>query len=389
MNILYYQHQFPAIGGIETVTATLSNFLARQGHRVAILSYVQKDNARRMVALDACVDVLHMPSADIRNAANVAFLQREIDERRIDVLVFQDSYAPIEHALFACPRLPPVITVEHNSPYWDSADGKTGGLTFKDILCHLRHPFARLRRRAREGARRRLLYGRSAAYVLLSNRFFGEFRAVTHLGDTRKLVAIANPRTDKAVVDAASAKRNVVLFCGTLNSLKGCDLLLDAWRKVASRTDWTLRIVGDGPERARLEESAKGLPRVEFVGYESDPMPFFADARIFAFPSRREGWGLVLVEAMAHGCVPVAFESYSAVFDIVDDGETGFLVPAFDVEAYADRLLSLMEDRALLDSLSRAAAESVDRFSVERIGAKWERLFQDVVSARRHLEDTK
>ena len=389
MNILYYQHQFPAIGGIETVTAALANDLVARGHQVAILSFVRKDNADRMVALDTRVDVVPMPSADISEAANAAFLQRVIDERRIDVLVFQDSYAPIEKALFACRRLPPVVTVEHSSPYWDAADGKTGGLTFKDVLCHLRHPFARLRQRAHEAARRRLLYGKSAAYVLLSNRFFGEFRAVTHLGDTRKLVAIANPRTDKAVAGVARAKKDVVLFCGTLNNLKGCDLLIDAWRKVVSRTDWTLRIVGDGPERARLEASAKGLARVEFVGYEPDPMPFFAEARIFAFPSRREGWGLVLVEAMAHGCVPVAFESYSAVHDIVADGETGLLVPAFDVEAYAGHLLSLMEDRARLDALSRAAERSADRFSIERIGAKWERLFQDVLSRPRHLEEPK
>lgn len=385
MNILYYQHQFPAIGGIETVTATLANYFVRQGHRVSIVSYAWQDNADRMVELDRRVVVRHLPSAALRCHANVVYLQRMIDELEIDVLVLQDSYVGIEETLFACRRQPPLVTVEHSSPYWEPHEHVTGWFSQKIWLRHLRHPFSRLRLRMHECSRRQCLYAKSSAYVLLSSRFFGEFKAVARLEDTRKLLAIPNPRTDKGP-HLPVEKKNVVLFCGSLNANKGGDLLLSAWRRIAAQTDWTLRIVGDGPDRASLQSEASDLARVEFVGYRSDPMPYFAEAKILAFPSRREGWGLVLVEAMSQGCVPIAFESYSAVRDIVTADETGILVPAFDVEAYAAELLRLIQDNHRRTALANAAGRSIDQFSVDRVGEIWEKLLCKVVSERKNRE---
>ena len=113
-------------------------------------------------------------------------------------------------------------------------------------------------------------------------------------------------------------------------------MLLEAWAHIAhDEKDWRLTIVGDGHLREELETMARNLnlPRVEFAGYQSDPSPYFARAKILAFPSRREGWGLVLVEAMANGCVPVAFDSYGSVHDIIEDGVTTIGKNAFDTNS--------------------------------------------------------
>lgn len=376
MNILYYLQQFPAIGGIETVTATVANYLALRGHVITILSHKSKDNAKELLELDPRISLLHMPEVENITLRNTAYLQQVIRERKIDITIFQDSYAEIERNLFTDKTR--VVSVEHNSPFYKGLNTLLKFPLIVRILWHLKHPFWRYRREAFEGRRRRFLYDHSAAYVLLSNRFFGEFRAVTKLFDTRRLRAIPNPISDK-ICTRPREKENIVLFCGSLNSLKGCDYLISAWKLFCnSCNDWRLVIVGDGPERVKLEAQAAELKNVFFEGYKSDPSDYFARAKIFAFPSRREGWGLVLVEAMANGCVPIAFDSYSAVHDIIANEENGYVVPAFDIEAYAKRLVELANDDTKRESISAQARKSAERFSIAKIGPMWEFLLSEV-----------
>jgi glycosyltransferase involved in cell wall biosynthesis len=176
-------------------------------------------------------------------------------------------------------------------------------------------------------------------------------------------------------------KQNEILFVGTLNHLKGCDMLLSAWRLVeSSHLDWCLTIVGDGCERRALEMQAGDLARVNFIGYQSDPSPYFARAKIFAFPSRREGWGMVLVEAMAYGCVPVVFDSYSALHDIVSDGRDGIVVPAFDIRMYAKALDKLISEPLLCQSYGFEARAVMRRFDVSAVDRDWQSLFQQILA---------
>lgn len=377
MNILYYQHQFPAIGGIETVTATLSNYFVAQGHRVTVVSHIDKKVLGAGTSLDGRVAVLHTPDVDRVTARNTRFLQRTIRERKIDVVIFQDSYAQIERNLFVEGLNVPVVTCEHNAPYagMERPRGRAGVM---GALRRFLRPCLDWRHFTEERARRRFLYERSARYVLLSDRFFGEFRTIAGLTDCRKLLAIPNPSCVRGVDVDARKKRDEIVFVGTLNPLKGCDLLIAAWGKIAqSHPAWSLTIVGDGSERLKLEQQAKGIPNVAFVGYRKDPRADFARAKIFAFPSRREGWGLVLVEAMAHGCVPVAFDSYAAVRDIVQNNVNGFIVPAFDIDAFANALKNLIEQESKLCEMARCCERGVGRFDVDAIAPLWERLLKD------------
>jgi glycosyltransferase involved in cell wall biosynthesis len=139
--------------------------------------------------------------------------------------------------------------------------------------------------------------------------------------------------------------------------------------------DWRLEVVGDGPDRARYEASLAGVPRVVFHGFQ-DPAPFYAKAKILVLTSDFEGFGLVLVEAMSAGCVPVVLDSFAAVHDIIDGANgNGVLVPApFDERRFAASLAALMRDAPRLASLSAAARKTSRNFSVASIVDKWETL---------------
>lgn len=157
------------------------------------------------------------------------------------------------------------------------------------------------------------------------------------------------------------------------NPSKGVDRLLRIWEKVEKTyPDWHLDIVGDGPDADMLKDSAQklGLSRIAFHGFQN-PEPYYSRASVFCMTSTFEGFGLVLVEAMQHGCVPVAFDSYPAVRDIISHGENGILVPPFQEEIYSNALTSLINNPGELEKFSRHSLVTSRNFSSSNLAARW------------------
>jgi glycosyltransferase involved in cell wall biosynthesis len=131
-----------------------------------------------------------------------------------------------------------------------------------------------------------------------------------------------------------------VLYVGRLSAEKGALELVEACR------DLPLVVVGDGPLRARVPAA------VGFVA-PGDLGPWYERAAVVAAPSRREGYGVVAREAMAWGR-PVVATAVGGLVDAVEDGVTGLLVPAGDVEALREALKGLLADAALRGRLGAA-----------------------------------
>lgn len=210
--------------------------------------------------------------------------------------------------------------------------------------------------------------------VLLSDKFFPEYKYFA--GETfNKIISIPNPVTIP-IEDIVPKKEKEVLFVGRLVKEKGVDRLLSIWKKIYKKhLDWNLIIVGDGKERMTLEDlSAKmKLENVSFEGFQS-PEKYYKRASIFCMVSSFEGFGLVLVEAMANAVVPLAFNSYANVSDIIDDGVNGYLVTPFCLDEYATKLSTLMDDVELRNLISKRAKEKSNVFSMEVIGRQWQKL---------------
>ncbi len=192
----------------------------------------------------------------------------------------------------------------------------------------------------------------------------------------RTAVAIPNPNTyDPAPAIEWRLKEREVIFVGRLdNRVKQVSLLLDIWRLVQEKhPEWKLSIVGDGIDRKRLEAQAAGLSRCRFVGRQ-DSEPYYRRASILCMTSLFEGWGMVLTEAQQFGVVPIAFDSYAAVRDIIEPGVSGELAPPFSIGEYAHKLSRLMEDGNYRNRLARQAVESVRRFSNKKVVEQWRKL---------------
>lgn len=175
---------------------------------------------------------------------------------------------------------------------------------------------------------------------------------------------------------------------GSLIRRKGFDILLSALALMKRRDEVRLLLVGDGPERSKLEDHAKQLgiaDRVEFVGEIPPPdMPaFFAGIELFVLSSRSEGRPNVVIEALAAG-VPVVSTHLPGVADLVDPGKTGWLVRQEDPQAMADALDQACSDprNCLLMGQAARATMSADGGWV-RAATEYRSILDSVIDAYR------
>lgn len=176
----------------------------------------------------------------------------------------------------------------------------------------------------------------------------------------------------------------LVVTVGRLVRQKGHRYLLRAWPMViAARPDARLLIVGKGPLRARLTEEAETLgvsDTVTFTGWRGDVAAILAAADVCAHPSLWEGFGLVLLEAMAAGTCIVASQ-VSTIPEIVLDRETGWLVPPQDSTSLAAAILRLLADPVRRRQLGEAGRRrAFETFSAERMARATEAVYEELLT---------
>lgn len=185
--------------------------------------------------------------------------------------------------------------------------------------------------------------------------------------DAGTRTVIHQPRPGEIVIGSA----------GRLVSQKGQSFLLDLAAILERRgLDFTILTAGEGPMRESLvkEASRRGLGgRVKFAGFVADMRSFMGSVDIFVLPSLWEGFGYVLIEAMASRRPVVAFDRSSNP-EIVESGVTGSLVAGFDIESMADRVMELSRDRALRDRFGANGRRRVESlFPIEKAVSHLER----------------
>jgi glycosyltransferase involved in cell wall biosynthesis len=199
---------------------------------------------------------------------------------------------------------------------------------------------------------------------------------------TERLRASAPSRVEARARLALDANAFVMVGLGRLVPIKGFDLLVRALPAVATAVPSTrLVLVGDGSERAKLEALAVSLgvrDRVRMTGETPDVAGHLVAADVVVVPSRNEGMGRVLVEAMALG-VPVVATAVGGIPAVVVDGECGRLVEPYDVEALASALVELARDSRLRRKLGDGARERAEHFSTQVANAKLLALYAGLI----------
>ena len=222
---------------------------------------------------------------------------------------------------------------------------------------------------------RRLTYPAANHLVVLSSYYIQFFQSM--LG--QRITAIPNPafpppQADDTVVSMPTGK--IVVSVGRLSYEKGYDLLIRAFALVKQKhPEWNLLILGDGVLRQQLERLVVELGlegRVFMPGAVENPYRYLSRADLYVLPSRIEGFGMVLCEAMACGLAVVAFDCAAQTSEIVRQGVDGILVPPENIERLAIAMDDIMADDRKRQQFGEMAKEIITRFSVTRVINLWE-----------------
>jgi len=196
-----------------------------------------------------------------------------------------------------------------------------------------------------------------------------------HLKNTKK---VYNPIDFKLINDELYAQSpfefDYILAVGRLHKQKGFDILINAFAKSNLKNKIKLIILGEGKERKNLEKLIIELnlkKQVLLHGKVDNPFIYMKHAIFFVLSSRFEGFGIVIIEALACEAPVIATKCESGPSEIIESGKNGLLVPVEDVELLKDAMERLYHDRELYMKLKSNARKSVERFDIENIIKEW------------------
>jgi len=242
---------------------------------------------------------------------------------------------------------------------------------------HISPPFTKLHRIRETYAPLLSQHAEVDATVFLTNAQRADAEVV--FGRQDSFHVIPHPVTPAPPDPDIERDPNLVVMLARLDQQKQVDHAIEAFRDVlVQRPGARLEIYGRGPEEKALQALIKRhrLGRsVRLKGYTTDPSGVYRRASVALLTSRYEGFGLVVAEALAHGCPVVSYDLKYGPSDIIDDGVDGFLVAEGDTAALARRVVLLLGDDDLRRSMSAAALEAADRFSPDAFVARWSALF--------------
>lgn len=358
-NICLLTGTLNVLAGAERMTATVANALAGLGHNVTILTLFDTASCFPLhpnIQHEALF--AHRPSFKRAYFATVAGIRRHCIRHQIEVLIQVDTML----ALFV---LPATIGLGVHHIAWEH--------------CHFDEDLGRPARKLA----RRLAARFCKQVVVLTER--DRRRWIYALQPRSEVVCIPNPLPFPMPAAPSARTGKTVLAMGRLVAAKGFDVLLRAWQKVAARApEWELVIHGEGEERNALTALIGQLglsDRVSMPGVCLDVTQSYARASVFCLSSRYEGFGLVLIEAMAFGLPIVSTDCETGPRELLTPDQDALVVPTDNPDALADALLRVINQPEDASRLGAAARRKAGDFALEQIAARWDALLRATANA--------
>jgi glycosyltransferase involved in cell wall biosynthesis len=388
------QPQF--IGGIKRVNATLAHAWQDAGHEVCFLGMGPRSSQYHQV--DGIPQRLFPNPDGMDSEENIQWLCQQVTELKADVLLqphVEDE--PLTRlcvqakeqtgvALVAACHFAPTHDMDIVRCFFDCSLDKKTPAYFIRLWVQKMNWFLRQQSRIRKNLEWRYTFVLEHAdkMIALSAGYVDDIDRLSGHRYQRKLAFINNPYpfsfSTNAEKKSEDSKR--VLWCGRVEyGTKRTDRILGVWSKLWKRfPDWELIIMGGG-DLSCFESLAKQhhIQQVRFVGF-CDPHEWYEKGRVLCVTSSAEGWPMTLMEAMAEGCATMAYGSFSSVKDIIADGETGYIIPPFDEDLFAERLGQLMADEALCARMGQAGRERMKHFCPSAVANQYIQVFSKLLN---------
>lgn len=241
-------------------------------------------------------------------------------------------------------------------------------------------------------------YTSSHKTILLSEGYKRDYAKIAGISDESKFIAIPNifeleekpdPTGNKVEgqdygSSLLAGKQKRVLILSRMDEIqKRISLALKIWSEIEkdpSLSDWHLDIVGSGHNTDILKRLIKKfeLKRITYHGWKERDS-FLKESAILMSTSEYEGLPLSILEAQAYGCVPIAFDSYASLRDVIEDDSNGVVVEKFgDIKSFVRKLSRLMKDNKKREEMADRATLNSRKYSSEKIGERWLKVLNEL-----------
>lgn len=379
-NILFLMGVYPNFGGVEMVSTVLANKFIEDGYGVSIASFSQPvpEFAKNNLS-DKC-KLLEL-SYPVLSIGNIKALRVYIRTNQIDVIINQwvvPFFTTMVWKLAVKGTNCRIYSVHHNKPDTNRKLQKLDVLIDKG-----RFYLKPLRFVVREISRLSLSFcvNSSDKYILLSPSFIPLAQKYSRSSTLDKFISLANPVTIPLSENEQLFKEKEIICVGRIEyNQKRTFRVVEIWKELEDKyQDWKLTIVGDGDDRKKMEQLINdyNLKRVKITGFVN-PVEYYKRASIMIMTSEYEGFPLVLTEGMSYGVVPVVYDSFEAVHDLIINAKDGYIVERpFNVDVFSNRLKILMNSEVELKRISHNAILTSRQFSIDSITQRWYNLMNN------------
>jgi GalNAc-alpha-(1->4)-GalNAc-alpha-(1->3)-diNAcBac-PP-undecaprenol alpha-1,4-N-acetyl-D-galactosaminyltransferase len=328
-------------GGMERALTTLANHFSKLNFKVSVLLLFHSEHffkLREDIQIIEPIQIRQQYNKYIYALRTIPYIRRNLKKINPDVVI---SYGEWINAY--------VILASRGLNYPLFISDRMSPLLHMDFL----HEFGR-----------KLLYKKASGIIAQTNYSADVIRQKT---GARNIAVIQNPLHE--LIFPKMGKKNHICTLGRLSKEKGHRYLLEAFSRL-NNTNWSLHIIGDGPERTLLEDLSKELlieDRVIFYGHITNFTDILARAQIFVLPSLKEGYPNALIEAMSVPLACICSDCISGPADIIKHGENGLLVPPGDIIALTNSIDSLIIDPSMRESLAEKAFQIRERLDIRKV----------------------
>lgn len=383
MKLAYIHHSLAIRGGLERVWADKINYLAEQpGYEVTLIT---TDQCGQPFGYPLSPGVRHIDLGGIRYHS---IYHHAYPRRFWDIQRFRRDFR--KRILRALDEVKPDILIANTSfcPEW------IADLPYpcrKIVEVHIAYIFTLRAGPKHKGDMPGWLFRIKSLYDRLfirSLRHFDELVTVTQedcrdWSRHRHAVCIPNPLTHFPEQRHDGVERKRIIAVGRLYGQKGFDLLAEAWAKICKRhPDWLVTIFGDGNERAEIEACIRRLGVEDSLTIHpsvSDIYKEYRQSDFLVLSSRAEGFGLVLIEAMACGIPCVSFDCPVGPAEIITDGVDGLIAHNGDTSHLAERMEYMIMHPEERKKMGDAALLKAQCYNKEHIMRQWMQLFEKLM----------
>ncbi len=356
--LLVYVNSMNAFGGIERVIANLTHALAEH-YDITILvkdepvsayvldDRVKMDSINAKLKMDMGNRLQRMISAPVNMMKSIPKLRRYLRQHHYDAVYTAFPTNGVEIYMADKVYRNKIVASEHASYY-----------AYNSIYKKMKE----------------WLYPRLSAISVPTTMDTEIYQSLGY-----KAVYIPHLTTYTEVYDNPLDSKTIINV-GRLTGDKQQMMLLKIWKQieeVVRETGWKLQIIGSGEEKESLEQYVQdnSVIQVEFVPHTTQIKDYYKNAALFAFTSKMEGFGMVLLEAMSFGVPCISFDCPSGPRDIIKDGKNGFLIPCYDVDKFKKTIVKYIQLSDLdRQRFGQGATDTIQQWSNEHIIEQWTNL---------------